>query len=308
MKYLVTGGCGFVGSHLVEELVRNKHEVIAIDDLSHGKLSNLDSSLLDDKVKFINKDVAKPLDDIPKIDGIFHLACFHRAESMINPLKDIQINCKGMINALNLARKYNAKICFTSNSGLVGDIPLDENHADENWPYKPKTVYDADKMVSEFYCDIWNKEYNVDYVICRFSQIYGMKQNPNKNYKPLIVTFVKQMLRDEQPIIFGDGKQTRDLLFVKDAVNGIITAMKLGKNTKFHISSDIDYSVNQIYEICSKKLGFNKKPIHEKPRIGDIRKTKFSNKKAFDVLRWKPQFTLEQGIDRVIEYERRKLS
>lgn len=308
MKYLVTGGAGFVGSHLTEYLIKQGHEVTVIDDYTYGSIKNIPDEIRKD-VTILERSVSKEIPDIGNIDGIFHLACHHRIDSITNPLLDIEINAKGTINSLVYAKKHNAKLLFTSNSGLVGDIPTNIDTVDETYPANPKTVYDADKLVSEYYCKIWNNTHNVDVVICRFSQIFGCRQFPKGDYKPLIVHFVRQMLRNKIPVIFGDGRQTRDLLYVKDAVKGITLAMS-NKSTQFekiNISSNNEYSVNEIYSICAEKTGFNKKPSYMPERGGDVRRTRFSNRKAFELLGWKPDYSLGEAVDKVVEFEYSRL-
>ena len=300
MKYLVSGGAGFVGSYLVEELLNQGHKVIVVDDLSNGKQSNLISSP-NLEVKIDNV-VTVNIDDA--LDGIFHLATVPRSFSLDDPINDIEINCKGMINMLELARKNNCKIVFTSNSGIAGSMNLGEP-IDENYPDRPSTPYDADKLVCEHYAKIYHNVYGVKCAIVRFATIYGYKQvvNEKLNWKPLVATFLKQMKNNEQIYINDDGNQTRDLTYVKDAVQGVIKAMlsNVIDSQVAIISTETETSVNQVFHILKEKIGYDKKPIYTDALKGDLRSMKLSYEKAHKIYGYTPKYTPEEGISEMID-------
>jgi len=300
MKYLVSGGAGFVGSYLVEELLNQGHKVIVVDDLSNGKQSNLISSP-NLEVKIDNV-VTVNIDDA--LDGIFHLATVPRSFSLDDPINDIEINCKGMINMLELARKNNCKIVFTSNSGIAGSMNLGEP-IDENYPDRPSTPYDADKLVCEHYAKIYHNVYGVKCAIVRFATIYGYKQvvNEKLNWKPLVATFLKQMKNNEQIYINGDGNQTRDLTYVKDAVQGVVKAMfsNVEDSQVAIISTQTETSVNEVFKILKEKIGYDKEPIYNDALKGDLKSMKLSYKKATEIYGYKPEYTPEDGISEMID-------
>ncbi|MGB9167967.1 MAG: NAD-dependent epimerase/dehydratase family protein [Nitrososphaeraceae archaeon] len=304
-KFLVTGGLGFVGSHLTEELYNAGHDVTVLDNLSNGHLSNL--SHLKNKITLYISNVEQIKSTIfsNKFDGIFHLATAPRSSSLTNPLQDIETNCKGMISVLELAKKDNAKIVFTSNSGIYGSTNNWES-VDENSPNNPTTPYDANKLVSEYYCKIYHNIYNINSAIVRFATVYGERQTVNEslNWKPVVATFVKNVLRKENVIINGDGQQTRDLLYVKDAVQGVIKAMESSSNSAdvFLLSTNTETSVNKVLGVIEDLVQVKADVVHSDFLKGDIMRMKYNYAKARRILGFNPAYSLEQGIGRLIEY------
>ncbi len=304
-NFLVTGGLGFVGSHLTEELYNAGHDVTVLDNLSNGHLNNL--SHLKNKITLYISNVEQIKSTIfsNKFDGIFHLATAPRSSSLTNPLQDIETNCKGMISVLELAKKDNAKIVFTSNSGIYGSSN-NKDSIDENSPNNPTTPYDANKLVSEYYCKIYHNIYNINSAIVRFATVYGERQRVNEslNWKPLVATFVKNVLRKENVIINGDGQQTRDLLYVKDAVQGVIKAMEGSTNSAdvFLLSTNTETSVNKVLGVIEDLVRVKAKVVHSDFLKGDIMRMKYSYTKARRILGFNPAYSLEQGVGRLIEH------
>lgn len=304
MKFLVTGGCGFVGSYLVEQLVGRGNDVSVVDHLSNGSMKNIES--VKDKISFYNYNVQdiKPTTFPIKFDGIFHLATHPRSNSFTNPLQDIEINCKGMIRVLELAKENNSKVVFTSNAGIYSSMDA-EIPITENYPDRPSTPYDANKLVSEYYCKIYHKAFGIRCAIVRFATVYGYKQKVNEklNWKPLVATFINQMLENKQVYINGDGHQTRDLVYVKDAVQGVIGSMdsKVENADVSIISSDTETSILQVFQIIKEKIKYKKEPIFNEPLLGDIRRMRYSYKKAEHTRGYKPRFDLDYGISELIK-------
>ncbi len=307
-KFLVTGGLGFVGSHLVEELVQNDHKVTVLDNLSNGNIKNLSH------VDGITKDISnienlEPTHFSEKFDGIFHLATSPRSSSLQDPLKDIETNCKGMIRVLELAKKNNAKVVFTSNSGIYGSAE-EGNAIDENSINDPTTPYDANKLVSEYYCKIYHNIHRVKSAIVRFATVYGERQvvNEKLNWRPLVTTFVKQVVNNEEVTINGDGEQTRDLIYVKDAVQGVIKAMNspIENGDVFLLSTKTETSVNQVLRLTEDIIGLKARIRKTEPLKGDIRRMKYDFKKAKENLGYEPKFSLREGIERLVKFEQEK--
>jgi nucleoside-diphosphate-sugar epimerase len=307
-NFLVTGGLGFVGSHLAEELYNSGHNVTVLDNLSNGNQDNL--SHLKDRLNFIisNVEQINSTQFDTRFDGIFHLATAPRSSSLKDPLRDIETNCKGMISVLELAKKDDAKVVFTSNSGIYGSKD-DTSSIDENSINNPTTPYDANKLVSEYYCKIYYNIYKVNSTIVRFATVYGERQRVNEslNWRPLVATFVKNVLGNENVTINGDGQQTRDLLYVKDAVQGVIKAMESASNSAdvFLLSTNTETSVNKVLNSIENIVGTKANVIHSDFLKGDIMRMRYSYSKAKNNFGFEPNYSLEKGITRMIEYTRK---
>lgn len=299
MHYLVTGGAGFVGSHLVEQLVGKGHDVTVLDDMSNGNRDNLKA--VKDRIRLVVAPVERAdlLEWSEKFDGVFHLATHPRSFSLADPKKDIETNCKGMIAALEIARKHGAKVVFTSNSGIYGSYdgnkPINEETTDN-----PTTPYDANKLVSEYYCRIYHNIYGVRSCIVRFATVYGARQPVNEvlKWRPLVAGLLKHTLEDGAVTIYGDGDQTRDLLYVHDAVQGVLKAMDSKSNDAdvFILSGNTETSVNQVLREIIRLTGLNPKVSHAPPAPGEIRRVRLDYSKAKRVLGYEPRYTLGDGL------------
>lgn len=296
-KFLVTGGAGFVGSHLTDHLVKDGHTVVILDDLSNGSEENIfnikNTHLIKGSVTSVPNEITSQ-----SFDGIFHLATHPRSFSLNDPFKDLEVNAKGMLNMLEIAKKQNIKIVFTSNSGICGSpdfIPVDETHKD-----KPSTPYDANKLVSEHYCKIYHNIYGVKCIIFRLATVYGPRQKVNLKlgWRPLVATLITDVYNGNNPTIFGSGNQTRDLIHVSDVVQGLTKGFNsnIDNAEVFLLSTNTETSVNQvlemIFEITGKKTNVNKKP--ENP--GDIPRMFLSFEKARKAVGFEPKITLRDGI------------
>jgi len=306
---LVTGGAGFIGSHLVETLVEDGINVVVVDDFSNGLRNNLESC--SDKIKIIEFDISST--DWNAIeafnpDVIFHLATHPRSFSLSDPKKNLEVNVLGTLNVLEFAKKKNSKVVYTSNSGICGDpqfFPVTEDH-----PVDCKTPYDANKLIGEYYMKIYYKIYGVYSVIFRLATVYGERQRVNETlgWKPLIPTLIGKILSDETPIIQWDGKQTRDLIYVKDVVNCLIKGAKSNDQAgeMFLLSTNKETSVNEVYDIICKITGKRIEPKYQEKNPGDLRRMILSYEKVKKAFEYEPQFSLEDGIQRYVEWFKNK--
>jgi len=302
-KFLITGGAGFVGSHLSKQLVDDGNQVVVLDDFSNGSEENLANL---NNISIIRNSVTSLPDEIlqDSFDGIFHLATHPRSFSLSDPKRDIEVNCKGMINMLELAKKNDCKLVFTSNSGIAGSmdqyVPIDENY-----PNRPTTPYDANKLVCEYYAKIYHDVFNVKCALVRFATVYGYRQvvNEELNWRPVVATFLQRMKNNDDVFINGTGEQTRDLLYVKDAVDGVIKAMDsdvINANMAI-LSSNTETSINTIFNILKLKTGYTKNPIHNEELKGDLKSMKLSYDKASKIYGYKPKYSPEQGIAEMLD-------
>jgi nucleoside-diphosphate-sugar epimerase len=305
---LVTGGSGFVGSHLTQELVRRGREVVVVDDLSNGKLDNL--AAVKNQITFLRRDITSGMDaltELGNVDEIYHLACYPRQISFSNPLRDCQVNLGGTIFCLELARKKGAKILYTSNTGIVSKparLPVDETFVPN-----PLTPYDTHKLASEYMLKAYHKYYDLKAVTVRFASIYGPRQRVNEKlgWRPVIPEFATKLLKGDAPVIDGDGSQTRDFLYVRDAVNGVIQAMEssaiqVDSADMFILGTNRETSINDTYAIIAKLLGSSLEPKHGPPKLEDVMRMRYDYTKAKTAFGFHPTTTFEEGVRETVEF------
>jgi len=295
MRALVTGGCGFIGSHTIDLLIKNGYEVLSVDIAP-------DKNRIKSSAKYIKINIlSKNLSDIfkkfsPEI--VFHFAANINLRSSIeNPEKDAKVNILGTINVLEACRKYNVKkIIYSSSAAVYGNpkyLPVDENHLT-----KPESPYGVSKLVGEMYIKLYNKLFGLDYAILRYSNVFGPRQNI-KGDAGVIPIFIKKILKNQSPIIFGDGKQTRDFIFVEDVARANFLAINW-KNDVYNISSSKEISVLDIFQKIRKILKKDIKPIFKEPKK-EVKRIALSNKKALKY-GWKQKIDFEVGLKKTIEY------
>lgn len=303
--YLVTGGAGFIGSHVIDELLKRKKRIVLIDDFSNGTLRNI--SHIRNQIVIIRGDITWPLARLRKIfqpfslQGIFHLACRPRSLSLLYPQRDLEVNAMGTLHMLQIAQQHSCKMVFTSTSGIFGNpkyLPMDEKHPDQ-----PSTPYDANKLVGEYFCKIYSSIHHVPVAIVRLATVYGDRQRSAQNSRALVTEFMTNALRNRPSIIEGNGRQTRDLIYVKDAVLGIVDAF-FGKtdNSYYLISSNTEVSVNQLYATIQQMVKNNIAPIRKSVRLGDLRRMRLSFRRAQLSFGFRPRYDLHQGIQELMTW------
>uniref|UniRef100_A9AAL6 NAD-dependent epimerase/dehydratase n=1 Tax=Methanococcus maripaludis (strain C6 / ATCC BAA-1332) TaxID=444158 RepID=A9AAL6_METM6 len=292
MKILVTGGAGFIGSHIVDLLVENGHDVSILDNLSTGNKKNL-------KVlaKFINGDILDKNLDLTGFECVIHEAAqINVRTSVENPVFDANINILGTINILEKIKEYDVKkIIFSSSGGAVyGEpeyLPVDEKHS-----LKPLSPYGLSKFCAEEYIKLYNRLYDIEYCILRYSNVYGERQDP-LGEAGVISIFIDKMKKGESPVIYGDGNQTRDFVNVKDVARANLMALNW-KNETVNICSGKEISINELFKIISSEIGFDKNPIYEKEREGEVYRIYIDYEKA-ESLGWIPEVELKNGIKEI---------
>jgi len=304
-KVLVTGGAGFIGSHLIERLVKDDHKVVVIDDLSLGREENLSS--VKDKIQFYKKSICEDLNDIlekEKFDCIFHVAALPSVQcSIAQPVITHEVNVNGTLNLLNLCKKHNVKrFVFSSSSSVYGEqknIPLKEE-----METKPTSPYALHKLIGEYYCQLFNLLYGIETISIRYFNVFGERQSAEGEYACLIPKFSKMFLSGTKPIINGDGEQTRDFIYVGNVVYANILASKT-QNKKsfgkaFNIGNGENKSVNYITQKIKDILGVNLEATHGDPVI-EPKHTLADISKAREILEWVPNSNFDENLKRTVE-------
>jgi len=299
-NYLVTGGAGFIGSHIVERLIKEGHSVRVLDDFSSGDLKNL--SEVSDYVEIYNGDirdariVAKAMDGV---EYVFHEAGISSIQASIkNPLITQEINLAGTVNILENAVRSNVKrVIFASSAACYGDselIPKNENMVPD-----PLSPYALHKIAGESYQKIFSKLYGIETVALRYFNVYGSRQNPDSPYSGVISIFHDRMLKNISPVIYGNGEQTRDFVYVGDVVNANILAAlseKVGHGEVINIATGTEVSMNKLFEILKEILNSKLIPKYAEQRAGDIIRSVADISKAIDLLGYNPTFGLQDGL------------
>ena len=302
-KVVVTGGAGFIGSHLGEELARRDYHVTILDDLSTGKIKNIEPFLRKESVEFIQGSIA----NLPLLQKLFRGVeyVFHEAaipsvpRSIENPLISHEVNITGTLNVLLAARDNGIKkVIYASSSSVYGDTPILPK--EEDMPPNPQSPYAVTKLAGEYYCQVFQKVYGLPTIYLRYFNVYGPRQDPDSQYAAVIPRFITRASQGESPIIFGDGEQTRDFIFVKDVVEANILAAKSNGTGTFNIGKGEKTSINQMAELTIKLVGNNVEPIHEEPRPGDIMHSLADISKAREELGYNPRYDLEQALKETI--------
>ena len=297
MKFVVTGGAGFIGSHLAKHLIKNEHEVIIIDDLARGSLDNIDK--IKNEIEFHKVDISnydKINSVIDKPDGIFHQAALASVpQSFKEPEKYHKVNVIGTENIFKIGKKYSAKIVFASSSSIYGDqtrFPVQEDA--EKHPLNPygQNKLDDEKISSKYAVE------GLQVIGLRYFNVFGIGQNPS--YAGVIPKFIERLSQHKPPIIEGDGNQIRSFTFVDDVVRANILAFQSDSNhTFFNIATENMTTINELAEIMIKISGLDLKPIYVKPRKGDIKKSYADISRAKKLLGWYPKINLEEGLKKI---------
>lgn len=301
MKALVTGGAGFIGSHLTDRLISQKCDVFVIDNLSSGRMENINN-----KAKIIRSDISdsKVQEEILRIapDVIFHLAAqIDVRKSVENPQDDARVNIIGSLNILEGARKAGCKnIIFASSGGAIyGDaqsVPTTEEYT-----AMPISPYGIAKQTIEHYLYYYYKVFDIRYVALRFANVYGPRQN-HLGEAGVVAIFCNKMIHRDAPRIFGDGRQTRDYTYVSDIVEANILAMQSNKVGSYNVGTGIETDVNSLCHIIKDRLSFKGEIIHAEEKMGEVKRSCLDATKIKNDLGWDPRVTLDTGIEKTIQY------
>ncbi len=306
MKILVTGGAGFIGSHIADAYIDLGHNVHILDNLSSGKMENVNN-----RAKFIKLDLNSPeLKDYllsEKFDVISHQAAQMNVRvSVDNPVYDAMNNIIGSLNLYEAARLSEVKkIIFASSGGTVyGEqdyFPADEEH-----PTRPCSPYGISKLTNEKYLFYYKSVYSLDYVSLRYGNVYGVRQNPHGE-AGVVAIFINKMLSGEQPIINGDGFITRDYIYIEDVVKANIISLRNEVSGIFNVTTGVETNVNFIFKKIKELTGSDCEEFHGPPKAGEQRRSVCSYEKFFRLHGWKPEIEFSKGLELTVEKVKQSL-
>jgi UDP-glucose 4-epimerase len=305
MRYLVTGGAGFIGSNTVDELVRRGHSVVVLDDLSAGKEENL--AEVRTKITFVKasiSDIEAVRKAVHEADYVLHLAARTSVpRSVKDPIETNRINIDGTLNVLVAARDAKVKrIVFAASSSAYGETPTLPKV--ETMQPAPLSPYGVTKYVGELYAQTFGRCYGLENVSLRYFNIFGPRQDPSSPYSGVLSKFCTAFLEGTQPVIFGDGEQTRDFTYVENAVQANILACEAPNVSGriFNVGVGTRFSLNQTVQLLGKISGNHLQPKYEGPREGDIRDSQADIRQAKTLLGYDPQVSFEEGLRRTFEW------
>ncbi len=304
MNLIISGGAGFIGSHLVDRLLEDGHSVVILDNLSTGKKENLNPKATFHQVD-ISEDDLEPIFQKEKSETLFHLAAqVDVRKSVADPLFDLKTNIIGTLRLYECARKFGvSKVVFASSGGVIYGETQDP--ANEENPPDPISPYGVSKLAGEHYLRYYAKEYDIKYTVLRYANVYGPRQDPFGE-AGVIGIFSKQMIKNEDPILFGFGKMVRDYVYVGDIVNATVSSITKGDNEIVNIGTGVGTTVEELFLKMKEITGFEGKPINKPARPGELKKNTLNPEKAKSVLNWNAGVPLEEGIKKTVEWFRKR--
>ncbi len=301
MKILVTGGAGFIGSHVVDAYLAAEHQVVVIDDLSTGKKENLNPKakfyqmdLMDEKLQQIIQD--------EKIEVVNHHAAQIKVKaSLEDPYFDVKLNVLGSVLLLDLCRRAGVKKFIYASSGGAQYGEMTGKPFLETQPAHPFSVYGASKYTVELYADVFAQNFGLDYVILRYANVYGPRQDA-LGEGGVVAIFTHGMLKGGDFQIFGDGYHLRDYVYVKDVARASLLALDYPQNDVFNIGTGVGTSTLELFDALAKATGHLKPPKKTVARLGDLAKSVLDASKAKSLLKWEPRYNLAEGIQETVDY------
>ncbi len=303
MKILVTGGAGFIGSHVVDHLVRSGHDVDILDDLSAGSEDNINVGANFYKLDIRSKEAYKLVSDRRYEVIVHHAAQMDVRKSVYDPSFDADVNIRGFLNLAEAGRHTGVKkFVFASTGGAIYGEP-DYTPQDENHALLPLSPYGITKLCTEKYLYFYQQQYGIEYVSLRYGNIYGPRQNPHGE-AGVIAIFAERLLRNEKLTVFGDGLQTRDYVFVTDVAEANLLATHHEGSGIFNVGTGVETNVNQLVESMAKITESSSEVAHQPERPGEQRRSVLSFKKLQDSMGWKPKVQMQEGLEKTIDWFR----
>jgi nucleoside-diphosphate-sugar epimerase len=309
--YIVTGGAGFIGSHLVHELLARGERVRVIDDLSSGRLENLEGAF--DRLQFANADI-RDLDRIRPLfkgaDYVVHLAALSSvALSIEDPVTSTAVNIGGTVSVLVAARDARVKrVVFADSAAVYGDNPTLPRV--ESQPPQPLSPYALTKLTGEHFCRIFTDVFGLEAVPLRFFNIFGPRQNPHSSYTGVLSKFILAYLTGETPVIFGDGEQSRDFTYVANVVDAVMRACTAaqGPGRAINVGTGASFTLNQTISLLNRIFGREIEPRYAPPRLGDVRHSRADVALARELLGYEPKIGFEEGLRLTVDWYRSALA
>ena len=310
--YLVTGGAGFIGSHLVERLLTEGHRVRVLDDFSNGRRSNIEAvqgaglERLQVSTGDI-RDAALVAQAASQVDGIFHLAALGSVpRSIAQPLETNAVNADGTLNVLVAARDQGVKrVVFAGSSSVYGD--LEELPKREDHPTKPISPYGLTKLIGEHYLQLFKQLYDLETVTLRYYNVFGPRQDPKSQYAAVVPNFMTKLQRGEPPVVHGDGEQSRDFTYVTNVVDATLLVMEAPADRVsvglFNVAVGERHTVNELLEIIQAALGTDIPPVHQESRPGDIKHSQADISRIRTDLGFQPRVSLHEGLQKTVDYQ-----
>ena len=303
MLYLVTGGAGFIGSHITDRLLADGHRVRILDNFSTGKRENIPDSAAVEVIEGDVGDYETVRRAMEQVDIVFHEAAIASVpETVGNPLASERVNYRGTLNILEAARQAGVKrVMFACSAAVYGDLP--ELPKTEDMPVKPLTPYAIDKLASEHACQAYYHLYGLETVSLRYFNVFGPRQDPSSPYSGVISIFTEHLSHGKQPTIYGDGEQTRDFVYVADVVEANIkaSAAPMAAGKAINIAAGGKLSINDLLKTICNIKGQPFEPHYKPGREGDIKHSRADISVAREYLDWQPQVGFEAGLRNLFE-------
>lgn len=302
--YLVTGGAGFIGSHITEELLAQGHKVIILDDMTAGIRTNVFPQAEFIQGSVTDGELLHAICEEFNIGGIFHLAAVASVQKSVeDPMLVHDVNATGTLNVLLAAKDCGVrKVVLSASAAAYGDDPVFPKR--ETMIPQPLSPYAVSKIAGEMYCDTFTRLYGLQTVALRYFNVFGPRQDPNSEYAAVIPKFTEAIVQGRSPVIFGDGMQTRDFVFVKDVVQANLKAMQSDACGLFNIGRGEQTSLNQLAQMIMEAVDTHADVIYKDPRAGDIRDSVADITKAREMLGYEPAYSVADGIRETVEYFR----